>query len=240
MHEISKINNKHSTSTSSSESISSGGEQEQGQGHLSIVGLSYGNWLGAESGMLSYPNYDGINKPLDIPDIVTLATLAETVKLDFRIILLYRTNIKSMLISYTNRFNMNFFTEAQIMINACSNLYSQLKLIDRKFVHCVHFESFTGKGSNSNSNSTSNSTSKTSLTEQQKQNLINFVHPQVLNQYEEEMWDTIQPKKSTSSSSATNAKAKDDEDKDRSAHEDFLIWRLQREVSLIEEYCKQQ
>ena len=78
--------------------------------HLSVVGLSYGNWFGAESGMLSYPNYDGVDKALDVPDIVFLASLAESAGLDLRIVVLYRTDVKALLNSYTRRFEMNMYT----------------------------------------------------------------------------------------------------------------------------------
>lgn len=55
--------------------------------HLFYIGLKSHEG----SGMMSYPNFEGKDKPLDYPDVFALAMIAESVGLDFRILVLQRS-----------------------------------------------------------------------------------------------------------------------------------------------------
>lgn len=207
--------------------------------HLSVVGLSYGNWLGAESGMMSYPNYDGIDKALEVPDIVLLASLAESAGLDLRILVLYRTDVKALLKSYTRRFDMDMYSEAMVMISALSQLYAQMVLIDKRFIQCIHFESLTGRPSSDNSDMLP------SLTEAEKEQLIRFIHPAVLQDVSSSMWETIKHQGDSPTSVTAQPKPMDENTSTSAAsievnnlQAEYLFWRLRRQMSLVESYCK--
>ena len=261
--------------------------------HLSVAGLAYGNWVDAESGMLSYvsvyvdvcalgvplclhlsfspsltlflflhlhlhlhlqPNYDGVSKTLDTPDLVQLAAMAESAKLDLRVLVLYRTDVRSLLRSYTKRFEMNYWEEALVMINSLAVLYSQLQLIDRKFVHCVHFEAFTGRGGGSahSGNSTEQKTQPEQMsppdnippyTDTDKAALLHFIHGDVLGAHSAAMWAVIKPKGVAASNSGAGSEAEggagEDESNGSGFHGNYLLWRLRRQMSLIQSYCLQ-
>ena len=200
--------------------------------HLSIAGLSYGNWYGAESGMLSYPNYDGISKALDNPDIVLLSSLAESSKLDLRILVLYRTDTAALLSSYTKRFQMNWYEESLIMINSLAVLHSQLILIDKKFIKCIHFEAFTGRSPNI----------VKPMTISEKNDLINFIHPDVFNDHVDIMWSKIVSSggsiSNSNNSGEKNEISVNNDNNLQNLHSDYLLWRLQRQMSLIQSYCE--
>lgn len=62
------------------------GEGRAGECALRIIGIG----LVRSSGMLSYPNYDVLNKALARPDIITMAAIAESARVDFRVLVLQR------------------------------------------------------------------------------------------------------------------------------------------------------
>lgn len=104
-----------------------------------------GNDHPTTSGMLSYPNFGDPHKPLNHPDISVIARLAELVGLDFRIIVLQRSADEILMSTKNRRFGGP--KEGRILSDNAAALYSQLKLLDPKFFHCVNYHdlsSFNG------------------------------------------------------------------------------------------------
>ncbi len=216
---------------------------ENNYAHLSIIGIGRKN-----TGMMSYPNFSGKDKPLQNPDVQTIASLAESVNLDLRIILLYRTDISAMITSYTRRFGSNFYAEAQILISSLANLYMQLKSIDRKFVHCLNFEKLVGKGKIEDNGNTENSNinNNGSLSVKEKADLIDFVHPKALKPFVADMWKVI--KSGSSSSSSSEGSGSDSgstsdmievEKEGKTLHGEHLVWKLEQQTELLINYCQE-
>jgi hypothetical protein len=88
--------------------------------------------------MLSYPNYNGLHKALDHPDISTLAAAAEWAGLDLRVILLQR-DAKDILTS-TARRNIGGREEPKILLDNAAALFAQMSLIDPNFYHCINYK----------------------------------------------------------------------------------------------------
>jgi hypothetical protein len=103
--------------------------------HLFYLGLNNGRG----GGMLSYPNFMAENKALDHPDIVPIVQIAEKVGLDFRVLVLQRSAAEILASTKSRDFAQNNHLEAKILVDNAAALYSQLKLIDRKFFYCVQY-----------------------------------------------------------------------------------------------------
>lgn len=110
------------------------------------------------SGMLSYPNYNGAYKTLDHPDAFTLAQLAEAAGIDFRVVVLQR-NAMEILASDMDHREHGGRLEPKILINNAADLYSQLKLLDKRFFHCLNYRDIGLLG------------------KEKKEELQNFLHP---------------------------------------------------------------
>lgn len=189
--------------------------------HLSILGLSYGN--GAEnlpSGMHSYPNYDGKDKPLDVPDVTMLAALSESAGLDLRILILQRKDVSNMLMSYARRFDLPVHKEALVMLNAMSSLYSQLQLLDRRFFHCVDYEELLQmKG------------------KQSGMDLVNFIHPVVLQKQQEQLFAVVSADRKKEIVHQQAEKQVQPNAGHADAQLEYLLWRLKRQQALLDALC---
>jgi len=109
------------------------------------------------SGMLSYPNFGNPQKSLNHPDVAVLARLAELAHIDFRIIVLQRS-ADNILISTQNR-RFGGPKEGRTLSDNAASLYSQLKLLDSKFFHCIQYHELS------------------ILNDEKKKELIEFTHP---------------------------------------------------------------
>ena len=97
--------------------------------------VRYGAWS-----MLSYPNMGGQSKELQHPNLVTLAKLAEKAGLDLRILVLTR-DARDLLASTTEHRGFGGVNkQAEQLADNAAVLSSQLRLIDRSFVECMHLE----------------------------------------------------------------------------------------------------
>ena len=90
-------------------------------------------------GMLSYPNYDGVNRNLHNPDLHVLAAVAESAGVDLRLLVLQRS-ASELYESVSDRFNVT--TPLMSMSNSASNLFSQLYRVDPAFFACVQYHDF--------------------------------------------------------------------------------------------------
>lgn len=97
-----------------------------------------------DSGLMSYPSYDRMSKPMDHPDLPMLAMLFERHHLDLRVLLL-RRSAKGILNS-TLRRSFGGPLEPLVLLNNADILYSQLKSIDKKFIKCVQYEELSSMG----------------------------------------------------------------------------------------------
>jgi len=191
--------------------------------HLSILGLSFGNGVeNNPSGMHSYPNYDGKDKPLDIPDVTMLAGLAESAGLDLRILVLQRKDVTNMLQSYARRFDLPVAKEALVMLNAMSSMYAQLQLIDRRFYHCVDYEELLV------------------MTGGRADNLVDFIHPAVLKTYQKDLFAVVsgeRKKKATGAGAAELPPPKTAIDAKPDPQLEYLFWRLNKQQALLDAMC---
>lgn len=134
--------------------------------HLYLYGLEFT----AGSGAMSYPNYDGRFKSMDNPDVYTMAMIAESAGLDFRVIVLQRS-AESIIRSTMRRGIGGSFAdmEPRVLIESANALFTQLLLLDKKFFLCFSFETLS------------------TMTDQQKATLVDFVHPTILKEQLEPM-----------------------------------------------------
>ncbi len=149
--------------------------------HVYLIGLCFVHL----SAMMSYPNYNGLNKALDHPDVSILATIAEWAGLDFRVIVLQRD--AADILKSTARRGIGGREEPKILLSNAAVLHSQLLLLDRKFYHCIQYRNL-GR-----------------LDQQSKQELVNFLHPTLL----EPIIDRMLTKVVYSESNRTSARLSD-------------------------------
>jgi len=190
--------------------------------HLSILGLSFGNGKENEpSGMHSYPNYDGKDKPLDIPDLAMLAAMAESAGLDLRVIILQRKDLSNMLKSYARRFDLPVHKEALVMLNAMSSMYAQLRLIDKRFFLCVDYEELlVMKGKDADG-------------------LVDFIHPAVLKKYQQESFAVVSAERKNAAQPPAKV-AQEPQGKQNAKPDpqlEYLLWRLNRQQALLDTMC---
>lgn len=114
-------------------------------------------------GMLSYPDTNSINRVLNHPDMFTLSMLSERSRLDFRVLVVLR-EAKDILRSASKKSTLRFGAdnEPETLIANAEALYTQLKLIDKSFYHCVYYKQLT------------------TLSKPQTTKLIDFLHPVIM------------------------------------------------------------
>jgi hypothetical protein len=113
-----------------------------GNNRLYILGLEFTSG----GGMLSYPNFGGASKALNHPDAFLLAALAENAGLDLRVFVLSR-NTADVLRSVSSR-NFGGEQEARILASNAESIYTQLSLLDRRFLLCIDYEELDSISSN--------------------------------------------------------------------------------------------
>lgn len=169
-----------------------------------IVGLE----SAAYAGMMSYPNYNGKNKPLDHPDIFVMAALAELAGLDLRVLILQRS-AKEILASNDHR-NIGGAVEPHIMVDNAAALYSQMLLMDHSFYHCMQFRELGA------------------LTPQQKESLATFIHPTLVPPIIDQMLSAVHY-----SENSVHKQMNITEESSLHYHE----WLLERRLHLIDSLC---
>lgn len=135
--------------------------------NMYLVGLTFVRL----SAMMSYPNYNGLNKALDHPDISTLAMIAEWAGIDFRVIVLLRE--AGDILKSTARRGIGGREEPKILLSNAAALHSQMLLLDRKFYHCVQYKEL-GK-----------------LSQHGKEQLVDFLHPVLLGPIMDQMLSKV-------------------------------------------------
>jgi hypothetical protein len=128
--------------------------------HTHFFGLSMDS---TQSGMMSYPNFNGGTKPVNYPDIVMLAALMESLRIDFRIGVLIR-DAQDLMISVMKRGfqgTTGRLTEARIMVDNAAALLAQMELLDPRFIRCFEYEKMAN------------------LTTEQKGSIAEFLSPSV-------------------------------------------------------------
>jgi hypothetical protein len=147
-----------------------------GNHRLYVAGLEFTSG----GGMLSYPNFGGPSKTLNHPDAFLLAALAENAGLDLRVLVLSR-NTADVLRSVSSR-NFGGEQEARILANNAESIYTQLSLLDRRFLMCVDYEELSSISSNRT----------------RKDELAKFLHPVVVPRYVDKMLSRFVPSNKSS------------------------------------------
>lgn len=78
------------------------------------------------------------NRSHSLPDVNILSRLAESVGLDFRIVIVLR-DAEELLLSAARKGR----TDPMALVDSAEALYSQLSLLDRRFFHCIHYNNYT-------------------------------------------------------------------------------------------------
>lgn len=199
--------------------------------HVYLMGLCFVHL----SAMMSYPNYNGVNKAVDHPDISILATIAEWAGLDFRVIVLQRD--AEDILKSTARRGIGGREEPKILLSNAAVLLSQLLLLDRKFYHCIQYHSL-GK-----------------LDPQSKHKLVNFLHPTLLGPiidrmlamvvYSESNRTTVRPSdrnfQGRTSSGVRSGNSNTDMNLSievRRVSEKYHAWQLAQRLHQIDELCQ--
>ena len=134
-------------------------------------------------GMLSYPDSMSLNRALNHPDVFTMSMLAEISNLDLRILVIQRDAkdiLRSTSKKMTSRFGGN--VEPETLIANAEALYTQLKMLDRSFYHCVHY------------------TKLASLNKAQSQKMADFLHPTIMKDAWQYMIEAVKYPNETSTS----------------------------------------
>ena len=132
-------------------------------------------------GHLSYPSFSGEFKILDRPDMFLLGSLAELAGLDLRIVVLQRS-AKDIIASTERR---GYSSAAYLLDNAAA-LYQQLSMLHPDFFYCVDYDSMT------------------TMTPEDRQHLLDFIHPVQLAGMGEKMFSHVKPHLHTNSSPASS------------------------------------
>lgn len=203
---------------------------------LYLVGLCFVK----RSAMMSYPNYNGVNKALDHPDISTLAALAELAALDFRVLILQRS--AQEILASTRRRDIGGNDEPKVLLDNAAALYAQMKLVDRSFYHCVQYRDLGDMTQNSKA----------------KAQLIQFLHPALMPAVMDAMLSKVHYSGNNSSFLASQPRVKKhglkasthsngNGNAAESTHESIYLqaqsnvyhtWQLQLRMSLIDELCQ--
>ena len=121
-----------------------------------------------DANKMAYPSYTGAFKPMDRPDVHTLALLAELAGLDLRIVVLQRS-ARDVILPRLHR----KFSSPKILIDNAAALYQQLSMLHPDFFYCVDYDSMT------------------TMTPEDRQHLLDFIHPVQLAGMGEKMFSVI-------------------------------------------------
>jgi hypothetical protein len=181
---------------------------------LYIVGLG-----ASSAGVMSYPNGcsdDGsVPTALCHPDIHLLATMAEASRVDLRIIILTRP--ADEIIKSVRRRNFLDDFEIKSLISNAAILYAQLTTLDPAFYYCLDYKTLV------------------SLGEEQKQELVEFLHPTAISRpLFDQMYRTVRRKRNATTtehfSEDYNAFMKFD-------NISYAMYALDYMTSLIDDLC---
>jgi len=194
------------------------GLNEKSGDHLYYVGLE----STLRTGMFSYPNFNGIYKSLDHPDIYQLGLLAEQAGIDYRILVIQR-NSNAILKSVDRRDFGRANEEPKILIDNAAVLHTQLTLLDRRFYHCIDYEDLATIRSDP----------------KQRAALMDFLHPKQMQPVLDQMLKVIKPSKNDPNEpkfilndSVVMRNAKHD------STQEYLAFQLQARMSLIDNLCR--
>lgn len=197
--------------------------------HLYLIGLCFVHL----SAMMSYPNYNGMNKPLDHPDISVLAAIAEWAGLDFRVIVLQRD--AEEILNSTARRSIGGNEEPKVLVDNAAALYAQMQLIDRKFYHCVQYRKLGH------------------LNQSKKDKLVDFLHPTLLTPIMDKMLTKVKysgnksrltlPSFSRQGSGGSARGSLDPQENEVSKvvelSRKYHVWQLAQRLHLIDQLCQQ-
>ena len=100
--------------------------------NMFVLGLGFNN-----AGMMSYPNFDA-EESLNHPDVYSLATMAEAMNVDFRVVVLTRE--PRDILATLQRRNLTR-SYRKILTDNAAALFTQLYMLDRKFFTCIDYGS---------------------------------------------------------------------------------------------------
>lgn len=198
-------------------------DDEEEEGVLYILGLGFT----PHSGMMSYPNYNGVHKALDYPDVHVLASLCELTNIDLRVLVLQRH--PASILQSTERRAIGGGIEPKVLQANAAVMYTQLRQIDPRFIYCIQFESLG------------------SLSMHEVHRLGSFLHPILLmNDTITSMLSMVNYSKSMSSSSSSSSRssssrrssvAKVDMTTANHLNKQYQAWMLLSNLHLIDELC---
>lgn len=198
-------------------------DDEEEEGVLYILGLGFT----PHSGMMSYPNYNGVHKALDYPDVHVLASLCELTNIDLRVLVLQRH--PASILQSTERRAIGGGIEPKVLQANTAVMYTQLRQIDPRFIYCIQFESLG------------------SLSMHEVHRLGSFLHPILLmNDTITSMLSMVNYSKSMSSSSSSSSRssssrrssvAKVDMTTANHLNKQYQAWMLLSNLHLIDELC---
>ncbi|CAK9045180.1 Uncharacterized protein SCF082_LOCUS25549 [Durusdinium trenchii] len=94
----------------------------------------------ADIGMMSYPNFEGVDRATQNPDIFELAKLAEAAGVDLRIVLLTRHPSDLVQSEMKNLHEINKVQAVRKISTSMALLSEQLNFLDPSFVECWRYE----------------------------------------------------------------------------------------------------
>eukprot|EP00438_Fugacium_kawagutii_P032157 Skav231575 [mRNA] locus=scaffold481:226130:226822:- [translate_table: standard] len=95
------------------------------------------------SGMMSYPNFGGPSRAIQVPDVRALAALAEDVGVDFRIVLMLRNPKRVVQSGLKRKFEGDHLHALKRYTSTQAFLRTQLDLLDPSFIKCWMYETPT-------------------------------------------------------------------------------------------------
>eukprot|EP00438_Fugacium_kawagutii_P022804 Skav204862 [mRNA] locus=scaffold2222:54031:56790:+ [translate_table: standard] len=107
----------------------------------SIVALNVACYEG--SGMMSYPNWGGPSRAIQVPDVRALAHLAEDAGFDLRIVLMLRDPQKVVNSGLRRKYEGDFLHAIKRYTSTLAFLRVQLDLLDPSFIKCWMYETPT-------------------------------------------------------------------------------------------------
>lgn len=189
-----------------------------GNNRLYLLGLGYSDGVG----MLSYPNFGGPSKSLNHPDAFLLATMAERVGLDLRVLVLQRSAAE--ILRSTAKRNFGGPEESRILVDNAAALYSQLHLLDQKFIHCIDYGDLLQLKVNSTFPSVKS----------KREQLEQFLHPAVVPPLMDQMLQKVSSSPSGGTAAMTEAIGK----RNLSANSALSEFQLDSRLALIRDLCQ--
>mmetsp|Transcript_13990 Transcript_13990/g.17340 ORF Transcript_13990/g.17340 Transcript_13990/m.17340 type:complete len:213 (+) Transcript_13990:575-1213(+) len=111
-----------------------------------MLNLVYRGWKGNCGSIASYPCFGGSEKNLQHPDVLKLAELAESIGIDFRVVLLQR-KAEELVISdiWHRHFNIGHpkMYEERVLENNAASIYTTIATMDPKFYSCTQYDDST-------------------------------------------------------------------------------------------------